>query len=711
MMLFQCTNPVEKEPLRWHSVFDIPVSDEKFVLKKEFNNLFDLDSTMDLFDPDSVDNGDTLSFLLKKNKIAEFNTSKDNIETQTFASTLGVFKLYNAPGIGDTLPMLPSTGDFSTAIPITLDKIYEITFYDTIINILPVTVTNISPVPLTNVSVGLEGIDTGTVASIPANSSAVIPLDVRRGTLRHTVSVLLSGSSSVVRSGQIGLAMDFKDLLIERCKVDDHLVRFNVSYLASYDITDSLNLDYIDIKDGHFRYSIQNKTDIPFQILVNHLHLWQTSYCQGTNIQNISAVKSYSGIDSTKYSGNIYASYIPVAANSENAHNINLSSNRLFTEWNNGTRKSYTTVRYSVTNGIPRGDTVTVSARDSLKFTLDAGSFKFQELQGMTTDKIVRTADTQKIAIVLPKPWNESVTDSLRGKFVLKSIIGDLKMMSLMPDGAFIDTMNITLVAFPQNKITVRDSTRSSFFNVKDSAKFNRTVDLTAVTNEFPDTINFLTIMEIPQNTRLKISNDIGTLDYNLYARYIGRMIIQMNIDYLLNAKLEWTVRDTVTLDLGSSKFPVNRVYSNFLKLENRSVSMNFETKNQSNLDLSLFALVAPYRLIDSLKLMNSDSALKLVARPDLAESKGYINLFGKNGVGIPAKQVTVPQKDSIGLSSRQIELILNQDTCAWRWFAKFRPQNNDALHDSDYVDVTSWIHIDGINNSDSLFSEYRDGR
>jgi hypothetical protein len=199
----------------------------------------------------------------------------------------------------------------------------------------------------------------------------------------------------------------------------------------------------------------------------------------------------------------------------------------------------------------------------------------------------------------------------------------------------------------------------------------------------------------------MRVCNNLTTDNFQEYEKYIGKMIVNILTNYDLTPKLDWTVVDTARLDLGSGTFPVDKPFRLVKKLDNRRALMNLRIKNNSNLNMCLYSLIAPKDLIDSLDSMSTNDFFKLLSNKDSAEKAGYVNFLGTKGVYIPKR--TLLDTSEVELTNTQLDSILASDKCSWRWGAKFVPQGRDAMTDTDFVEIHSKLHVDGVNSTDSL--------
>ncbi len=684
---------------------EIPVTNEQFNLKKELiKNLVKNDpknNTLYISDPDTLKNGDTLDFVKTSHDTVKFKHSEDNIDTQTYHAVLGPFPLIVASKEADTFPLPAAAGNFSASLPFTLDKVYETTFYDTVSNVLSVNIDNLSSSELANVIIGITGVDTQTIAAIAANGSATVNLSVAGKSILQTVTFIFSGTAASAGPKQLGISFTLNGLVVSKCKVDDHLVSFSRVFNGTYDITDTIAMDYIDIGDGYFNYVINNHTDLNLQVNVEHQHLWQASYCKSKGVENVNDLyKINSQNDTLHFSGDIIKKY-PVNRFTNNLiSKPNISNGRLLTLWDPIRKNTYTGIKYSVVS-LPKGDTITISATDSMSFTVYVTSFSFKEFLGTVMEPIERAGNTQKIAISLPKPFNQSMKDSLRGNLLFSKVNCCVQASTQMPERSFIDTMQISYDVSAQNAPNVRDTSASKFCHVKNDTTFKRTIDITNVTNQFPDTAIINTKVRIPKGTRMRVCNDLTDNNSELYHKYTGQMTVKILANYDLTPKLDWKVLNPATLDLGGHKFSVVGATRMIRKLENRRVMMNFKVINKSNLNMHIYGLIAPSNLIDTLDSLSTNEFSSLIFDSTAAEKRGFVNFLGSYGVLIPQRNTM--KTSEVKLSNSQIETILSSDSCSWRWLAIFEKQGQDAMCDTDYVDIHSKLRFEGTNSTDSM--------
>ncbi len=701
LLLYDCSNPVD-EQLRWSTKTEVPVTNDEFSFIEEINNIYEDDTgTISIIDPDPTKKGDVLRVKNSQNRNIVIDISEDSIETQTVVAVLGPVPVVSSVKFGDTATLNTAAGEFNGTIPLTIPYLYDVTFYDTVNNDISVKIENISSSSLSNVTVGIDGVDTVQVDEITSGAYAIIKLDARGKRLVQTVQVHFAGNAASAGTKSLGLEFSLGGMLIGSCRASDSLVKFSQTVKATYDITDTVALDYVDVKSGTFFYKVENQSRLRFNVSLEHEHVWVTSYCRENDKENVADLNSISAADSaTKFVGNVLLTTQGVSIQPLSdgiVARLNLSSYRLFGVWDEVRQEAVTSAVYTLETPKPTGDTIAFSAGDSLKLTLVSEDFKFDEFLGTVMVPYTREADTQKVAINLPNPMNETMKDSLRNHVLLALVNGDIACTTKTNDRAFIDTMIVKFKASALGFPAARDSSTVRFNNVRNDSIFKRTVNITNVANQFPDTVIITSNVTVPKGTRMRACNSHE--DDN--SSGIGKMTITMGTRYDFLSSIDWGVLLPTYLDLGGSRFSVMEPLRFIKKLESRLVTMNLKIRNSSNMHMRLYSLIAPRKLIDTLDSMSTNDFVKLARSKGNSEALGYVNFFGSDGVFVPPRDSTF--ENNVVLNHNQLETILNSDTCSWRWLARLEPQPRDSLMDTDYLDIRSKLRIEGINSIDSL--------
>jgi len=162
-------------------------------------------------------------------------------------------------------------------------------------------------------------------------------------------------------------------------------------------------------------------------------------------------------------------------------------------------------------------------------------------------------------------------------------------------------------------------------------------------------------------------------------------------------------------MDLGSDTFEIDSAaYIRILqRMTQRSVTVNMNIANHSNINASIYALLAPdslrYRLMDTL---TTNDVNYFIATPGLAASSGYVNLLDTQGVYASKRDST--SQISVKLNDSQIGTLLKTKKGAIRWLVRFYPtSSSDSLTNKDNIYIKSSVHIEGVNNMDSVFTSF----
>jgi hypothetical protein len=483
----------------------------------------------------------------------------------------------------------------------------------------------------------------------------------------------------------------------------DSLVNISDTFTNRYKINDSINIDYTDIETGFFNYYCNNNSGIELYVSAVHHDLWITPACIQKKVTQAAMLSAFAdSLDSLKYySGNLTQGDINIHARQDTLFaRLNISSNRMFPKWVDG--NSSTQVDYFVKTK-PRGNWDTVNASDEVIFTIQPAALNYKEMAGLLVKPFDKNSDTQTIEI--PFPFPKSDRDSLRGSFVLDRVLANMKFTMDLPDSAFIGALQVNFkVLSPLFPGSLTD-TNLAFGTIKRDTVYNRSVNITNVVNNFPDSVKILTHVTVPAGSRIRAINDM-----NVNAGGIGTMTVKAYVDYKLNAYFDWDITKMTTMDLGADTFTIEeKSVRAFRRMSDKSFSFGLKATNSSNVNIRILALFAPDALstrlfVDSLgtNLINdlvSDTSGK-------AEAAGYVNLLGSQGVLIPRRDSVV--NDSIRLNDVQLSRILSTNHGAMRWLVRFMPSGRDSLKNTDNIKIKSWIHLEGVNNMDSVVTAFQ---
>jgi hypothetical protein len=754
-----CSNPVKD--MQWRTSVDLPITaNKKFFLAAMMDTIFfnknqvltsttydtlkraglkdtivkHVDTTMSEINTypayDSVNKRpipDTVAFGFPAHDTALDTISQDSLADKYYEDVFGPIPLSGAPNSSVTVPLAgpytSGTPVTSPPVPLRLKWIYHVELKDTV-QFVTLSVTNNSQASFSQVIITLGTLGADTINNLSANATATAQYNAQAKMIDSIVNVTVSFTPSTTGAfaavDNLSASISFGNLVANKVVALDSLFAGYVrTFTNEYNLTDTVDVDYIDISKGFFNYTVTNHTGLQLQIAVTHRNLWRSDFCQGHTppLDSVGELGSLSKADSDiAYGGEVTPSSARVdfpPGDTSRFSKTNISGYRLFPEWDPVTKKSVTKVDYRINVQVNR-DTITMSSGDSLSFAIKTTSFKFAEMFGHSMDQYNRISKPSVIPVKLP--WTQAVTDSLRGNLKLQKVLAIAKTRVNIPPGAFIDTMLLHYVLSSVTHPGIACSSDVALLHVMRDSVYTRPIDITNVVNDYPDSVLVNVSLRIPVNTALKVENDLTDPTDPEYSKFIGRMIIDGLVDYNLKALLCWTVLDTTIMDLGGSRVDLSDasgVLDPFGNMTDTHGSLNMQTINFTNVYLRLYALVVTDTakigsLVDTTNpgYIKTNQFTQLINNP----TDGYISLL-KNGVLIPPRDSTAKIPDTVNISDPDLRQILKAKTLGWRWEARLIPRSTagvvdttpDALYNTDWMKINSWIHIDGVNSVNSL--------
>jgi hypothetical protein len=758
-----CSNPVKD--VAWRTSIDLPITaNKKFLLGAMMDTLFfnkqqvattttidtsktphdtTIDTTMKIINaypehdtikhagkPDTIVTvADTVQFGFPTKDSASDTISEDSLADKTFSDVFGPIPIIGAPSDSVSVPLagnfIANTPVTTPGVPLTLKLVYHIELMDTP-QTMNVTVVNNSAADFSSVQLTAGTFGTSTINTLLHNTTATAQFNARAKVIDSVITVSLTVAPST--SGTFGATDNFgiifspNGLVASKVVVNDYLLAgYQRTFTNEYKLTDTVSVNYIDIDKGFFIYSVTNNSNLNLLLSVVHRHLWRTDFCQQQNppLVSVSQLVNLTKNDSDNASNCKVVTNERILSHqtdSVGGQQHNISATRLFAEWDPDSQESVTKIDYIVGMDTA-GKRVTLSAGDSMKFVIRTTSFKFKELSGVSMDEYHRTGTPSNIPVKLP--WSKAVTDSLRNHFILNKVLAKTLTRITIPQGALIDTVHIHYDIASSVDSTIKTSSDAVLLHVTKDSLFERTVDITNVVNNYPDSVRVNISLTIPVQTRIIAENDLtDPTDLPAYNEYIGRMVLHGNVNYNLVAPLCWTVVDTTIMDLGGTKVDLtggSGVLNIFNDMTDRHASLNVKVTNSTNVYLRLFALVATAdtNQVDSLtdtgyvnvkagtRYVNTNEFTDLIKNP----TPGFVNLLG-GGLLIPPRDSTYT--NSIALGDSALEKITSAKEIGWRWQVRFLPQPAgvavpDALSNTDWIKLNSWIHVDGVNSINKL--------
>jgi hypothetical protein len=721
-----CSNPT-RDNLNWRSAIDIPVSNASFVIGRQFQDLFEAvkdlkDFSMrgiDSFTVDSArDSGaHCIAFSKTSRDTITFTQKQDTLGVKSFQVTIGAIPLSSA---GDktvrvafgTAGTVAAEIQQSATATISLPKIQRIVIDADPANArLPVRIVNATAATIDNVVIALPNILPAVPSLSIGRLAAAGVVDtvflIPGRTIESTVQVQITGTpkagGSIATGTGFDVSVSFSKLKASYAVVMDSLLAISDTFTNKYKITDSVNIEYADIDVGFFNYFLNNRSGIDLYVSAEHHDLWITPACEKKNVKSYRDLPRLANSSDSfnYYSGHIIDGdrHVEPRQNKKFA-SLNLSRNRMFPRWADS--NSVSRVDYIVRTE-PRGAWDTIRSSDSLIFIIQPTAMSYKQMAGKLVKDFNKTSDTQTVEV--PFPWPKANQDSLRGNFLLQKVLANMSLNLSLPDSAYLDSILVNFRVFaPQFRDSIVDTT-VTIGTLKNDTVYKRALNITRVINNFPDSVKIVSRVKVPAGVRMCAINDPATT-----GRNVGTMTIKAFVNYRLNAFLDWTVVDTATMDLGTDTFTIDgKGVRLFQRMSDRLFDFKVQATNHSNVNIRLFALFAPDKMrktlyVDSLTL-NQVNKLVSDTSGNLVDAFGVVNLLGTKGLYIPHRDSVV--QNSITLTDKQMEKILNTRQGSMRWMLRFVKSGRDSMTNTDNIKLNSWIHLEGVNNMGSVVTAY----
>jgi hypothetical protein len=479
---------------------------------------------------------------------------QDSLVTRTWRQQIGPITITNTPFPVMAVMMPSPPGSYDNTFDVGLGVVYRAVF-DTLSPPLAVTVRN--PTAITISGLAITIFDTvRSIAVLGPNDSVtfLFPVVGWNAVLGRKVGKEIADSAidevrlqvdSASAADQITVDFNINGLIADELSILNRYVSFSKSFVKAFDLGDSLDIHYLDILYGYLLYALTNNTDLPLDVHVSQLHLWDASWCAYhmpplESVGDLAAGTTHSdsfGMTS-RYMGRNTAVF-QVAPHTANIDSFltNLSACRLFPVWMYDSAdmryKSAAPVEFLISPGSESTSrTVDYKSTDFLEFFLAAPDFHYRRMLATVMQEYVMEGDTAKIEV--PYPWNASSQDSLG-----KNTWADIFLIARLPDStvgqpyrATIDTLGLTYTFFDPANTTTSIQCSAEFLNVRNNMLCRQQTNITSLMSLWPDSIYIAVQMNIPAGSRVFMVNEQSPLEIDFF-NFMGRMNI--NGDYTVN--------------------------------------------------------------------------------------------------------------------------------------------------------------------------------
>jgi hypothetical protein len=763
-----CANPTDQDPVRWRWSAQVPLSNHDFIVGEEMQEpvrnerfitscvverirgccdtvwrcdtvdtqvtrVLDVDSTYyhdsRVLEGDTIE-GDVVVISIPDKNVDSFDIEQDTLEDKRFGVLIGPVALTGNRRLTRSVPYV--AGAFNSGpLPVTLPGVYYLSF-DSTSGPLSITLTNTSPMTLTNVIASIAGGNSSSPADIGPGASATVTVPVAKTSVGNTVSLALSFDASGPGTLDVDFSLD--GLLADSLQVVDSLAQFRRTYINDYDLTDTLDVHYMDIGDGIFNYSMQNYSGLLLMVKGVHHELWNQPYCAEQGLEEIADL-SRAPLDSTKFLGAIMDTYVPVAPHTDQRFGVkNIAGTRLFPQWDTAQSRCETYVEYRVETPAPTGQILTISENDSIIFWIRSDYVWGEAMSAMVAVTYERNSDTESVDVEYP--IKSQTIDSLRGSLVFDSVPALISLVTRMPhdpqhNEAFVDTVFVKYTLWnpvdPANQTVGYDT----LIGARDDSLYQFTVDITSLLNQFPSTLATAFKFTVPRGTETLLIGNETRQGQPLDA--LGRMTVEVDATHQVRLRLHYEIVRQTTVPLGDIDAVLNG-YVALSKLEQPEAHFNVGARNNTNINMRLLCLMAPEELVPRFDWLDENYISSQLAESTGVTSGGYVNLLGPEGLLIPPRGESYD--NSIPLTEAQLRAIFKprpegrqltdydlhsngaidttvntlstwESRAVLHWQARLPLSGMDALSDTDIVHINASVHLEGIVSTDSLFSDW----
>ncbi len=470
-----------------------------------------------------------------------FEMHQDTMADKYYADVFGPIPLSGAPA--ETL-FIPLAGTYaagtqiaSPGIPFVIKYVYHVELMDAAQSV-NVVVANNSGATFAALTVNAGTLGSSTINNLQPNSSGNLQFDARAKTIDSvmTVSIAVTPSTTgaFVAGDNLRVIFSLNGLIATKVvALDSMLAGYQRIFTNEYAITDTLNVDYLDISKGFFNYTVFNYTGLDLQLSIVHRNVWLTSFCKG-KMPALNSITDLVGLTITD-SNNAYVGEVTPgstridfsAGQADSFSKTNLSGCRLFPEWDSAMKKSVTKVDYIINAGV-YGRRVTLLAGDSLSFVIKTVMFKYLDISGTVMESYHLPGFSLTFAV--PPSWTAGSGPNLFEYYIAVN----------MPNGALLDTLGTAQKIFGTKNPAINCQWLANIAHAANNATVNEQVDISPVLGPKPDSMCFTEENTIPAGTKVLLVNDLTDPTDSSYAKHIGRMTIRDSIAFAPSTIVEY---------------------------------------------------------------------------------------------------------------------------------------------------------------------------
>ncbi len=699
ILLHSCSMPTSSEEnVSWAVNYTVPLANITYQITDLFTQIAS-DSTFSIEDPDndSLSLGDTLNVNYSSHDTTLYSFPLLNPNSFNKEISLSEFSLKDLPPLETTFS-IPDDFLINNSTMTLLKETYISPHFENIQFETPddsifLTIKNLSESIINSeISLSLNN-EHGTVLQLELpkllnpGESEIIQIPIEDLELTDSTEFVLAmniDSNDIFSVGEfLDIAVDFGGLDIIEAIVVDSFINYEFEYTTEIIVpSDSFIINFVDFSTLHIPLTLYNPFPLELHLQTNIPSVVDREYAQLHNIRTESDIPSE--MDESFSKGK---STFEIGEHTNNL-NLRFDNVRILPQQND----SHSIIPLHFKGKISTtGAMVSLKSLGNFSIKTEQNSIEFKEISGYYNRDSFFEGDVT--SFTLPFQGDSKTFEDMRDivKFVNNDLSVDINF--LMRDSSTISKMNYWCIMEMYCGDTISsDTLQWSMENIKDETSNVYHFDFSSVVNSFPDSIKYRVNYEFPQNEPVHFRD-------SLFVNEVEQSSISIPVMFNMDLKTAfvWDVSDTIILDLGTQSIPLAFEDSWYEPLNEKSIQLDFDIFNQSNISGRMFALavteedsevldsLTPKELTDQFVTQQFDSR--------------FIQLLGADALTIPPRNSS--SHNMAILSEDDLPKILYSDTVMLRMCVMLLPSEVDALIDTDFLGLNASISLSGEQSTD----------
>ncbi|MBD3320337.1 MAG: hypothetical protein GF350_04495 [Chitinivibrionales bacterium] len=706
-----CSSPTSDDRTSWSVTYSIPLINETFSCVE----LMAGDSSASVqLDHDSMRLGDTLYYSLTDTFDQTHVHHLVTIPETLLCTQTGIPVIRNLKPLQLSFPVpeyaapgneLPETVGFTVRESAFVNEIDSVVF-DTCSGPVMVDIENrssgtiFSAISGTVFSTNTPLARLDTIYNLRPGETIRRELDVRGkhmgpGT-RTELDIDIAGGSLYNPGSELVVTLDINGTTLSEASLMDSILQRTFKFDVPVPFGEpGFKVWYVDIANLELPFRIKNGTPVGLSVTAGVDHLWDMAYCRSNNLNNFDDLEN-GALDSGAYKGNEALSIdLPLKEAAENAEYrpcaLELSNVRLFGRWDSQYGCSMASLALECRLG-HSGKYVAITKETSFGLELCNARICFSRIAGCYMEQ-KKIEGNQELIRVSPDNLS-SVFPQIRGRLKLDHTDVTLNMHYLFPAGTAFDEMSYMSIFSQAGGRYQGDTVSWSFPNIRRDSSFCTGFNLKNLINTFPDSLGYkVDCFFAPQKA---IVFDHGTLICDT-----NRASIEIKTRAVMNVYLYavWAVEDTIkmVIEQGSEGFALTGAQVRAIK--NKYLSANLDIENHTSLTGYLFfaAFTGPRPGPSS---GNDSLIIQDLAR--VQNAGDIVLLSAPEGISLPSRGSC--SDNTIKITEKDMNTFTSSDSFFYRLELIFPPSPVAVLSDTDYIQITGSISLEGTQMTSDIF-------